>query len=198
MFNKQSLTDDELVDKYVGGCNEAFDELLFRYKTRLYNYISFQLGQQQELCDDVFQETFVKVIVSLKQDRYVKSGHFFSWLTRIAHNIIMDQYREDSQMPMVTSDDCERNFQNEPMLADSSLEVQLINEQTLSDVKRLMNHLPEPQREVVYMRYYQEMSFKEIADVTGVSINTSLGRMRYALINMRKMAEENGISLEML
>lgn len=192
------LLDDELVDLYVTGCNEAFDELLYRYKDRLFDYITYNLGPQQSLADDVFQETFVKVIVTLKNERYFKAGYFFSWLTRIAHNIIMDIYRQDAQLNVVTDSNAEAGLLNNAQIVDSYCEAQIINEQTLNDVKKLMEHLPQTQREVVFMRFYENRSFKEIADLTGVSINTSLGRMRYALLNMRKMAEDYGISLEMI
>lgn len=198
MDNLCQLHDDELVERYITGCNEAFDELLYRYKDRLFDYISYQLGPQQDLADDVFQETFVKVIVTLKQERYVGAGYFFSWLTRIAHNVIMDLFRQDAQLSVVTSDNAEVDLLNNAHIVDSYCEAQIINEQTLCDVKKLMEHLPETQREVVFMRYYENKSFKEIADLTGVSINTSLGRMRYALLNMRKMADDHGISLELI
>lgn len=198
MDNFSKMTDDVLVAKYVGGCNEAFDELLLRYKDRLYNYISYQLSQQADLVDDIFQETFVKAIMTLKSCRYTEGGYFLSWLTRIAHNLIIDNYRQDAHMHVVSHDDDNIDLLNNADLVDSYHEAELINEQTLRDVKRLMNNLPDNQREVVYMRYYENKSFKEIADETGVSINTSLGRMRYAIMNMRRMAEEYDISLEML
>lgn len=192
------LLDDELVELYITGCNEAFDELLYRYKDKLFDYITYNLGPQQALADDVFQETFVKVIVTLKNERYTKSGYFYSWLTRIAHNIIMDIYRQDAQLAIVNNDESESDLLNNALIVDSYCEAQLVNEQTLNDVKKLMEHLPDTQREVVFMRFYENKSFKEIADETGVSINTSLGRMRYALLNMRKMAEDYGISLELI
>lgn len=189
------LTDDELVTMYADGCNEAFDALLLRYKDPLFNYIFFRINKQ-ELADDVFQETFVKAIVHIKDGRYSCHGHFFPWLTRIAHNIIMDQFRVESQMPVVSAEANDGCVMNSAAIIDTYHEEQLINEQTLKDVHRLMMHLPESQRKVVEMRYYQNLSFKEIAEMTGVSVNTSLGRMRYALQNMRRMAKENGISLE--
>lgn len=198
MDNLSHMTDDELVDLYISGRNDAFDEILLRHKDRLYNYISIHLNQQKELADDVFQETFVKVIVTLKEGRYEKSNRFYAWVTRIAHNIIMDQFRHDSQFNIVTCEGEERNLLDDAGIVESYHEAKIINEQTLIDVKRLVNNLPATQREVVIMRFFQNMSFKEIADSTGVSINTSLGRMRYALINMRKMANEHGISLEIL
>ena len=194
-FNK--MTDQDLVERYQKGCNEAFDCLLERHKDRLYNYIFFTV-RNADLADDLFQETFVKVILTLRQGRYTESGRFFSWLTRIAHNLVIDHYRQENGVNMVNCDEVERKLSTSADMADASQEATLINHQTLCDVRSLMDHLPEPQREVVFMRFYQDLSFKEIAEITGVSINTSLGRMRYALINMRRMAQEHGISLELL
>lgn len=198
MDNLRLMTDDELVGKYMDGCNDAFDVLLFRHKDTLCNYISYQLRNQQEYIDDVFQETFVKVIMCLKEGRYTQKGHFSAWLTRIAHNIIVDQYRTEAQLPTVPCDADDNDLLNNANIVETYHEAKLVNEQTLRDVKHLMECLPEPQREVVYMRYYENLSFKEIADATGVSINTSLGRMRYGLLNMRRMAHDRGIVLELL
>lgn len=197
MDKYQQMTDQELVKSYVSGCNEAFDCILERYQDRLYQYIFFSV-RNSDLADDIFQETFIKAIVNLRQGSYTESGRFYSWLTRIAHNLIIDQYRQESNISMVSHDDYVGDNLSDENLSESYAEAELVNEQTLRDVKRLMEHLPENQREVVFMRYYQDLSFKEIADITGVSINTSLGRMRYAVMNMRKMAKEYGISLEMM
>lgn len=185
---------------YANGCDEAFDVLLDRYKTRLYDYICYQLGQdkQQTHADDVFQETFVKAIVMLKERRYYHEGHFLPWLTRIAHNLIVDIFRRENANIVISQDNGNDHLINRAQLTETYLEAEIINRQTLDDLHRLMKHLPENQREVLQMRFYEGLSFKEIADKTGVSINTSLGRMRYALINMRRMAETHGISLEML
>ena len=192
--------DEVLVNMYVSGCDEAFDVLLDRYKTRLYDYICFQLGQEKQHshADDVFQETFVKAIVILKERRYSHEGHFLPWLTRIAHNLIVDIFRRENTNIMVSQDCDNDKMLKKAHIEESYLEAEIINQQTLEDLHRLMRHLPENQREVLHMRFYEELSFKEIADKTGVSINTSLGRMRYALINIRRMAETYGISLEML
>ena len=197
MDSYMQMTDQELVKRYVSGCNEAFDCILERYQDRLYQYIFFSV-RNSDLADDIFQETFIKAIVNLRQGSYTESGRFYSWLTRIAHNLIIDQYRQESNISMVSHDDYVGDNLSDENLSESYAEAELVNEQTLRDVKRLMEHLPENQREVVFMRYYQDLSFKEIADITGVSINTSLGRMRYAVMNMRKMAKEYGISLEMM
>lgn len=198
MYNLSKKTDDELVQLYVGGCNEAFDQLLCRHKDKLFNYITYQLHDQADKADDVFQETFVKAIVTIKDGRYVMTGHFGSWLTRIAHNIIMDEFRLDAQLPIVDNKIGDAHLLNNSAIIDSNMEDALINEQTMRDVNSLMERLPEEQREVVRMRYYDDLSFRDIADKTGVSINTSLGRMRYALLNMRRMADEYGITLDIL
>lgn len=193
MANRSSLTDDQLVKQFIGGCNEAFDEILCRYKDRLYSYISYFV-KNDDMADDLFQETFVKAIVNLKQGRYKEDGRFYPWLTRIAHNLLIDLFRKEKDETFVYDTEAEKAWDGCNLL-DSTREDELSNAQVLNDVRRLMDHLPEPQREVVYMRYYQGISFKEIAEITGVSINTALGRMHYGINNMRRMAEENNISL---
>lgn len=187
-------TDDQLVALYVSGQNEAFDVLLERYKDKLYSYI-FYIIKNADLADDLFQETFVKAIMTIKQGRYIENGKFYPWLTRIAHNLLIDQFREERNENTISNDEVEGDLFNNCMLADESTESVLVYEQSLKDVKKLMDHLPDNQREVVFMRYYQDLSFKEISDITGVSINTALGRMRYAILNMRRMAQENNIAL---
>ena len=189
------LTDDMLVARYSEGENKAFDELLTRYQSKLFNYIFF-IVRSQELAEDLFQETFVKAIVTIQQGRYSANGKFGAWLTRIAHNLIIDSFRLERNENTVSNDDSEVDLLNDADLCDDNIEMQMVNEQTLSDVRRLVDALPDNQREVVYMRFYQDLSFKEIADITGVSINTALGRMRYALLNMRRIAEEKHIVLE--
>lgn len=198
MDNLYHLTDDELVKCYTDGCNEAFDVILYRHKDKLFNYITYHLQQFQDKADDVFQETFVKAIVTIKEGRYTMAGHLYAWLTRIAHNIIIDTFRAEAQLPILDGGINEQQLEGIAAITTNCHEELLINEQTLRDVKSLMQSLPSQQREVVEMRFYLNMSFKEIADATGVSINTSLGRMRYALQNMRRMADARGISLEIL
>ena len=180
---------------YVGGDNRAFDELLARNQQKLYNYIMFVV-RDPEVADDVFQETFMKVIMRLQEGRYTDSGKFSFWLTRIAHNVIMDGYRQQKSEHVVepAEDNDLSNLKSEEVM-DINRENEFVNEQVLTDVRNIMDTLPAPQREVVYMRFYQDMSFKEIAEATGVSINTSLGRMRYALINMRRIAKQHRIQL---
>ena len=169
--------------------------LLSRYQGKIFNYIFF-IVRNQELAEDLFQETFVKAIVTIQQGRYTADGKFASWLTRIAHNLVIDSYRQERNENTISNDEVEADLFNNADLCDDNIEMQMVNEQTLIDVRRLVDALPENQREVVYMRYYQNLSFKEIADIIGVSINTALGRVRYALINMRRIAEEKHVVLE--
>ncbi len=180
---------------YVNGDNKAFDELLSRTQSKLFTYIMFVV-RDHDLADDIFQETFVKAIIKLQEGRYTDSGKFMFWLTRIAHNVIMDTYRQQRSehiIDLANDNDLSRLSNTEVL--DTWRENQMVNEQVLRDVKKMMENLPAPQREVVYMRFYQQLSFKEIAEMTGVSINTALGRMRYAMMNMRKMAKEHQIEL---
>lgn len=189
-------TDEELVRSFMCGCNEAFDVLLQRHQDRLYAYISY-IVRNRDVADDLFQETFVKAITTLRQGRYQENGKFYAWLTRIAHNLLIDQFRNERSESLIYDEDAERAWHACACMADQSHESQLVTQQVLHDVRRLMDHLPAPQREVVYMRFYQDLTFKEISEITGVSINTALGRMRYAILNMRRMAEEHGISLQL-
>jgi len=190
----KQMTDDVLVTMYAKGNNQAFDILLDRYKNKLYSYIYF-IVRNEELTEDIFQETFVKAIVTIQQGRYTADGKFSAWLTRIAHNLVIDFFRQERNENVISNDETETDLFNNVNLSDDNIETQLVNEQVLRDVKRLMDALPDNQREVVYMRFYQDLSFKEIAEITGVSINTALGRMRYALLNIRRMAEEKDIQL---
>ena len=196
MENLNQFTDDMLVARQSEGDNKAFDELLARYQGKLFNYIYF-IVRSQEVAEDIFQETFVKAITTIQQGRYTASGKFSAWLIRIAHNMIIDGFRQERNENTVSNDETEMDLLNDADLCDDNIETQMVNEQTLTDVRRLVDALPDNQREVVYMRFYQDLSFKEIADITGVSINTALGRMRYALLNMRRIAEEKHIVLEM-
>ena len=190
-----SMTDEELALLYVEGDNRAFDELLSRNQTKLFTYIMFVV-RDQETANDIFQDTFVKVIMKLQEGKYTDSGKFSFWVTRIAHNVIMDWYRQNKNEHIVemAEDNNPTNLKSASVM-DICREDEIVSEQVHSDVRRMMNALPAPQREVVYMRFYQGLSFKEIADITGVSINTSLGRMRYAIINLRRMAREHDIML---
>ena len=191
----EGMTDEALAILYVKGNNEAFDELLARTQSKLFTNIMFVV-HDHDIADDIFQETFVKVITKLQNGQYTNSGKFQFWVTRIAHNAIMDWYRQQRSRHIMEPN-AENDLQNLSSVSvlDTFRESELVNEQVLIDVKRIMEALPAPQREVVYMRFYQQLSFKEIAALTGVSINTSLGRMRYALINMRRMAKQYDIEL---
>lgn len=192
----ESMTDEELALQYAGGNNGAFDELLARNQSKLFTYIMFVV-RDQELANDIFQDTFVKVITKLKEGKYIDSGKFSYWITRIAHNVIMDWYRQQKNEHLIepVKDNDLNNLRGESLL-DRCREHEIVNEQIMHDVKCMMENLPAPQREVVYMRFYQNLSFKEIADITGVSINTSLGRMRYAILNLRRMAKSHDILLK--
>ena len=197
MKKYDGLTDEMLALRYIEGDNRAFDELLTRNQQKLYNYIMFVV-RDPELANDVFQDTFVKVISKLQEGKYTDSGKFSFWLTRIAHNIIMDVYRQQKGEHIVESgEDNDLSRLKSEDLMDSNREAEYVNTQIMADVRNLMDTLPATQREVVYMRFYQDLSFKEIAETTGVSINTSLGRMRYALINMRRMAKQHKLQLSM-
>lgn len=191
------MTDDVLVGLYSDGNVKAFDILLSRYKDKLYAYINF-IVRNRDISDDIFQETFVKAIVTLQRGGYTSAGKFGAWLTRIAHNLIIDRFRQERNDNTVSNDSQEYDMLNDARFSEGGIEDEMINDQTVRDVRMLLELLPENQREVVFMRYYQDLSFKEIADITGVSINTALGRMRYALINIRKMAAEKRISLTMV
>ena len=196
MKNLCAMTDEELALAYIDGSDKAFDILLSRNQAKLYSYILFVV-RDRELADDIFQETFAKVIVKLQERKYATTGKFSAWVMRIAHNVIMDLYREQRGGFVVepTANNDLSNMEGSDLLV-GNIENKYVNEQVLVDVKRMMNLLPEPQREVVFMRFYQEMSFKEIAEATHVSINTALGRMRYAVLNLRRMAKAYSMALQ--
>ena len=199
-MNKLSqMTDEQLALEYVNGNNRAFDELLNRTQTGIYSYIIF-IVHNEAVANDLFQETFLKAITKLQAGKYVNSGKFNAWMIRIAHNAIMDWYRRQKTQGSVDSpvDDLMIAQMSDESLMETSKEDILANIQVLEDVKNLIEYLPETQKEIVMMRYYYKMSFKEIAEQTGVSINTSLGRMRYALINMRRLARENKMALQLV
>ena len=198
MKKLSQLTDEELALEYVNGNNRAFDELLARTQTGLYSYIIF-IVHNKEIADDIFQETFLKAIQKLQMHSYSPTGKFNAWMIRIAHNTIMDWYRRQKAKHMIDTDgdDLRIAQMTDKQLMETSREDLLANAQVMSDVRMLIDFLPEAQREIVKMRYYQNLSFKDIAEQTGVSINTSLGRMRYALINMRRLAKENNMQLQL-
>ena len=198
MNNLNEMTDEQLALSYVNGNNRAFDLLLSRNQSKLFSYILFVV-RDRDVADDIFQETFVKVVTRMQQGKYTTSGKFSAWIMRIAHNVIMDWYREQRSDKIVEAprENDLSNVGRKDDLLDGSIESQFVNMQVMADVKKMMNNLPAPQREVVFMRFYQDLSFKEISEMTGVSINTSLGRMRYAILNLRRMAKQHNIQLQL-
>lgn len=189
-----TMTDEELVVSYADGNDYAFDVLLNRHKQSLYTYI-FYTVRDQGLTEDIFQDTFFKAITTIRQGRYTETGRFKAWLTRIAHNLIIDYFRQKKNENTVSNEDYEVDLFNNPSLCDDTVEMEIVKTQVFNDVKKLIGFLPDVQREVLEMRYYRDLSFKEIADATGVSINTALGRMRYAILNMRKLATDHKMIL---
>ena len=189
--NKLMLTDEDLVRSFAEGDNGAFEILLMRHKDRVYTYI-FNIVHEHSIADDIFQDTFVKVITTIKQGRYYDAGNrFVGWLVRLAHNQTIDYYRRLASEKIISNDGCEEgDLFNEIKLFDDSAQDAIEKEETLRDIEMLISMLPNDQRRIVMMRYYQDLSFKEIADLENISINTALGRMRYALINMRKNAQK--------
>lgn len=191
----KSMADEDLIRRFANGDNQAFDVLLSRHKSRVFSYI-LMIVRNRDLADDIFQEAFMKVIVTIKQGRYTEAGKFYAFVTRIAHNLIIDHYRRERNENTVSNEAFgEVDLFNNIKLCEENVEDALVRNQVFDDVNKLMRHLPQNQQEVVRLRYYEDYSFKEIADMTGVSINTALGRMRYAVLNMRRMAEENQLSL---
>ena len=194
MVHTQSITDDKLVASYAKGNNEAFDILLKRHQDKVFNYI-FKIVKNEDIANDIFQDTFVKAIMTIKQGRYTENGKFPAWISRIAHNLIIDYYRQEKSENMQSCDVEDVDILNKKELSEETIEDVIITDKIHSDVKHLVKILPDLQREVLLMRYYKNMSCKEIAEATGVSINTALGRMRYAILNMRRIAEEKDIVL---
>ena len=195
MNDLRKQTDEALLRLYIDGNNSAFDVLLKRYESKVFAYLLYSV-RSQELAEDLFQDVFIKIITTLRQKKYTEHGKFSSWVMRIAHNMVIDYFRQSKNDNTVSNDEIGFDlFDNASLGLEDSIEAQMIDRQTLKEVKGLVELLPEGQREVVLMRFYQELSFKEIADITGVSINTALGRMRYAIINLRKLAQENNLLL---
>jgi RNA polymerase sigma-70 factor (ECF subfamily) len=188
------LNDQELVQAYIEGDQTAIETLINRHRSKVFTYIVLTIKNQQ-LAEDLFQETFIKVIQSLRGGKYRDNGRFLSWVIRIAHNLIIDHFRKEKQMNAVSNDDSEVDLFNSKKLSDKNIEEMIVSNQIRAELRSLINALPADQREVVLLRHYGELSFKEIAEQTGVSINTALGRMRYALINLRKLIREKELSL---
>ncbi|MBG6109539.1 RNA polymerase sigma-70 factor (ECF subfamily) [Flavobacterium sp. CG_23.5] len=192
MANTQ-LPDALLVQDYVSGNENALATLIKRHESKIYGFIYSKISDR-DISNDIFQDTFIKVIRTLKSNSYNEEGKFLPWVMRISHNLIVDHYRKTKKMPMFRETE---QFSIFSIMSDDSLSIEnkLITEQVEMDIKRLIEELPVDQKEVLVMRMYQDMSFKEISEVTGVSINTALGRMRYALMNMRKVIDKHQIVL---
>ena len=193
MVSKELVLDSTLVSQYIQGKESSLEILIKRHQQRLYRFI-YSKVQDKDVTEDVFQDTFIKVIRTLKKGSYNEEGKFLPWVMRIAHNLVIDYFRKSKRMPSFKNSD---DFDIFSIIGDGSLNVEkkMIQEQIYSDVRELVYELPEEQKEVLIMRMYRDMSFKEIADFTGVSVNTTLGRMRYAITNLRKVIEKNKIYL---
>lgn len=191
----QGMSDQELLKNYLAGNKEAISRLIERHSSRIYDYIRMMV-KDRELADDIYQETFIKVVKVIDEGRYKENGKFLSWVMRIAHNQVIDHFRSEKQNKSVNEASAGYDILSTQRLTTASIEEQMVGEQIEADVRRLVELLPDEQREVVRLRYYDGLSFKEIADHTEVSINTALGRMRYALINLRRMIKEKNVVLE--
>ena len=187
-------SDYDLVKEFVDGNQYSIETLINRHKNRVFTYIVL-IVKNEQLAEDIFQETFIKVINSLKAGKYRDDGKFISWVIRIAHNLIIDHFRKEKQLNTVSNDDYEMDIFNSKKMSDKNIEDKIVTDQISSDIRNLVDQLPDDQKQVILLRHYGGLSFKEIADQTNVSINTALGRMRYALINLRKLIEKHNISL---
>jgi RNA polymerase sigma-70 factor (ECF subfamily) len=189
-----NLSDHDLVKQYIRGKHSSIDILINRHRDRVYTYI-YMIVKNHDLTDDLFQDTFIKVVRSLRAGKYQDNGKFLGWVLRIAHNLIIDHFRIEKKRNTFSKDDYEVDLFNSSKFSEETYEDHLVRKQVHSQVKEILFELPEDQREVVELRHYKGLSFKEIADHTDVSINTALGRMRYALINMRRIIEERNLNL---
>ena len=194
MLSTERMNDNMLVQKFIGGNQAALEELVNRHKNRVFTYIVL-IVKNHQLAEDIFQDTFIKVIRSLKTGKYTENGKFVSWVLRIAHNLIIDHFRKEKLLSTTSNDDSEIDLFNSQKFSDGNIEDRLVYDQITEDVRRLIELLPDDQRQVIVMRHYMGLSFKEISEQTDVSINTALGRMRYALINLRKLIEKNNLQL---
>jgi len=188
-----SVSDQDLISRYLRGEKSAFETLVFRHKSRIFSYVQ-QMVRDRELANDIFQSVFLKALETLNGGRYQEEGKFLPWLMRIAHNQCIDHFRRDKRMPMLNSTD-ERDVFEYLDLREENAQDRMMRRQTYETMRKMVAHLPEEQREVLVMRIYGDLSFREIADATGVSINTALGRMRYALANLRRMMHKHKLSL---
>ncbi len=192
----QNCTDFELVQGFLNGNRTNLETLINRHREKVYNYILYNV-KDEHLAEDIFQDTFIKVIKSLHRGKYKDNGRFISWVLRIAHNLIIDHYRKEKQLQTVSNDSYETDIFNSNKFSEKTIEDNLVSTQITRDIRKLVQQLPQDQKEVVILRHYCELSFKEIAEHTNVSINTALGRMRYALINLRRLIEEKQLNLNM-
>lgn len=192
--SRSTLSDQQLLGAYLSGDQTAISTLIERHSKRVLDYIRMMV-KDNDIADDIFQETFIKVVKFIDEKRYTDNGKFLSWVLRIAHNQVIDHFRQTKQQNNVTESDAGYDIINTRRFADNTIEDRIVTEQIETDLRKLVENLPEEQKEVVMMRYFGDLSFKEIAEQTDVSINTALGRMRYALINLRKMIKENNLAL---
>ena len=188
------LNDKELVESYRNGNVASFELLVERHQNKVFSYI-LMLVKDRQLADDIFQDTFLKIIRTIKAGAYKEEGKFIQFAMRIAHNLIIDHFRKSKRLPMADAVNKEYDLIDNAKITDLSIEDKIVTEQVYDDIRKMIDFLPDEQREVLNMRMYADMSFKDIAEATNVSINTALGRMRYALINLRKMAKENNLTL---
>lgn len=189
-----SISDKELIGKYLNGNQASLEKLIHRHKNKVFAYI-LMVVKDKQLADDIFQDTFIKVINTIRAGSYKEEGKFIQWVMRIAHNLIIDYFRKSKRIPVIDNNSEDFDIFDTIKFTDDSIEDRIITEQIHQDVRKLINLLPAEQKEVLFMRHYSEMSFKDIAEQTDVSINTALGRMRYALINLRKLIEQKDVIL---
>ena len=194
MIKLQGLSDQTLVEQFISGDSKSFEVLLERHKSRLFSYIIYTVKDRHK-AEDIFQETCIKAITTMKNGRYSESGRFLPWMTRIAHNLIIDHFRQEKQLNICSTDSFSIPLLNSSRYSESNIEDMLVQDQIYADVRNLIDYLPEEQKEVILLRHYGDLSFKEIAEHTNVSINTALGRMRYALINLRRLIKEKGLQM---
>ena len=194
MNDLNTMTDYELVSLYEQGNDSAFDIILKRHQDYVYSYITFVV-HSEDRAEDIFQETFTRAIIAIRSHKYQTTGKFSAWLIRIAHNLIVDQLRNEEEIHTISREDFPRDITDNLRYSEGSLETKIIEQQNIKTLRRLLSYLPESQRQVVIMHFYENLTFREIAEKTNVSINTSLGRMRYALINLRKLIQKHQISL---
>ena len=194
MMNVQELPDQTLVEQFVAGDSKSFEILLERHRNRLFSYIYYMVKNRHK-AEDIFQETCIKAITSMLDRKYSESGRFLPWVTRIAHNLIVDLFRQEKQLNICFTESFSAPLLNSTQFSDKNIEDDLVQGQIYEDVRNLLDYLPIEQKEIILLRHYGDLSFKDISENLGVSINTALGRMRYALINLRKLIKENDIQV---